>query len=409
MTDIFLQEPERLKGQPKNTIADLVAARGVLVPQRFANLDEALASGKPIIARSEHAVEYAGPSGLFESFVITEEKIVEARQWFAEKGVSPSVDNVLKLKRKDQKEYAYIRAVLAQIGDKKTPEIFAQMVEAQRHFYFPKSFSQLTGIEMRSLISGLSFSFWENLGGLNRTMVADSAVRERYHLFSTIKQEGRFFHNYSIYDNGDILIDRVNRLTPEMRDDLPRIIDFYEEIRSVEGFDPNHCPLIEFQTVNGENYFLQYHRTRDFEEAKHSLDREPRDGEVKASLVRGATAPEGLTVNTSCYYRDFVLEDEEASLDLHLNLGFTELMARRRRVQFYWGDAEEMAFNSFSKSHLQRSTVFKPELFVAFDAEALLQDSEREILRYQTEKTGSPAGIPLHVVSDGRRAYVKRG
>ncbi len=410
MVDIFLQEPDRLKGKPKNTIADLVEARGISVPQRYASLDDALASGRPIIARSEHPVEYAGPSGLFESFILTEENINHARQWFSERGTEPSVDNITKLKKDDQSSYAYIQAILAQVGERTTPTILAQMTDIQKHLYFPKSFADLTGTDMNQLLSGLSFSFWENLGGLNRVIVADSAIKGRYHLFSTGKVDGRFFHNYSIHDNGKVLIDKIVPLTQEMLDDVPKVIAFYEEVRQMDSFDQNHCPIVEFQTVEGKHYFLQYHRTREFRDAGFFLEREPLDGEVKADFVRGATPSEGLTVNTAFYYRDFVLADEEASFDIHYNLGFTELMARRRMVQFFSGDVEKLALHSACKLHLQKSKVFKPELFVAVDDIKQLFDGDEILSRIykQTQETGISARIPLHVISDGRTAYVKR-
>ena len=68
IADYYLQNPPQ---QPKREIAEYVESQGILVPRRFANLQEARASGLPLIARSEHPQDYAGASGIVESRVIT--------------------------------------------------------------------------------------------------------------------------------------------------------------------------------------------------------------------------------------------------------------------------------------------------------------------------------------------------
>src|SRR5688572_21954529 len=73
--DYFLDNPPL---QPKSEIADYVEACGILVPKRYVNLKEALASNKPFIIRSEHPQDYAGASGVLESIDIGKDKIEEA-------------------------------------------------------------------------------------------------------------------------------------------------------------------------------------------------------------------------------------------------------------------------------------------------------------------------------------------
>ncbi|MBS3095869.1 hypothetical protein J4480_00345 [Candidatus Woesearchaeota archaeon] len=69
--DYYIQNPERLQGQPKRTIADYVEQNGVLVPRRFDSLAEARKSKKAILLRSEHPQDYDGISGLLDSFQLS--------------------------------------------------------------------------------------------------------------------------------------------------------------------------------------------------------------------------------------------------------------------------------------------------------------------------------------------------
>ena len=73
MIDYYLEDTTRLNGQPKRTISDYVESQGVLVPRRFATLEEARRSRVKVIARSEHEQDYDGVSDLGESFVLSKD------------------------------------------------------------------------------------------------------------------------------------------------------------------------------------------------------------------------------------------------------------------------------------------------------------------------------------------------
>ena len=75
--DYYLEDIARLEGQPKRAIADYVEQNGILVPRRFASLQDARASGLPIIARSEHPQDYAGASGILKSLLLYKEEYVD--------------------------------------------------------------------------------------------------------------------------------------------------------------------------------------------------------------------------------------------------------------------------------------------------------------------------------------------
>ncbi|HRN69752.1 MAG TPA: hypothetical protein PLS49_01090, partial [Candidatus Woesebacteria bacterium] len=147
----------------------------------------------------------------------------------------------------------------------------------------------------------------------------------------------------------------------------------------------------------------------DFHPTEFELTREPEDTEVVGSFVRGATPPEGIICDTRYWYgEDYKIKDEDASFDFHWNFAFTELMLRRRKVQFIPRNMNELALETYDR-HLAKSKLFKPKVAIGIDRGEL----HRKILYdYDTSKKSSrinPKTVhsQLQVVSDGRKAYVK--
>jgi hypothetical protein len=171
---------------------------------------------------------------------------------------------------------------------------------------------------------------------------------------------------------------------------------------------------------DGENrYFLQYHRGRDFTPATFILERNLEEGEIEADFVRGITGPEGIIGETGMWYVDGGLSgelpNEEASFDFHFNYIFSELMAPRRNLQFLVAnDFSHLALKTVDM-HMQKSKLFKPQVSV-FIEEDKIEKVFSEIDINNTEKTLRSFGVQgfseikvkMFVISDGRKAFVKR-
>ncbi|MCA9486282.1 MAG: hypothetical protein KC548_01400 [Nanoarchaeota archaeon] len=408
MDDVYLQNPELLKGQPKKTIGDYVEKKGILVPKRFTSLEEALESNLRFLMRTEGLFEYEGVSGLLESHTISPEIIRNAKI---------NDEKRKKIGRDPVGEFQRENKILREIKDTPSKETEEQLFALKETTI--KEYCRLLGIDPHEFKQGLSFSYWQVITGCNRTMIADSAIEGRYHLFSTFDKEiyprddSFFRHNYTIFENGKIIQSGpYNNLVVEELNKIPKFIEFYETIRKLPHFDPNNCPLLEFQTdIEGKIYFLQYHRTRDFRQATFSLDRQAREDERVADYVRGATGPEGIIVNTSLSYPfPFQLYDEEeASFDKDPNWIFSETMTRRRLVQFQSGGFERIAIGSSSSQHLPRSKLFNPLLSIGIDErKKKFFSKEEENYHNERAESGKVSTIPLRVISDGRKAYVSR-
>lgn len=383
MSDHYLEDRTRLKGQPKKTIADYVEQNGMLVPRRFSSLNEARASGLPILVRSEHPQDYDGASDLLFN---TDLKNVLEKSDITEENLK--IELLKKEGPHDPKWYIYV-------------------------------YCSLLGLDESKFIDELSFSFWEKLSGYNRTVVADSSIKGRYHITTDIVRE---LENYTLFENGRILISAADKLTHELEERLKGLIELYEQIRNLDRFDKNHCPLLEIQTIDGKNYFLQYHRTRDFNQAKFELDRDPKDDELEALFVRGATSPKGIECKVTItnpdpnmllrkytpYDKWRLPEIEDGSFDNHYNLMFSEIMVRKRKIQIINGTSSESVLWQTIVKHISRSKLFKPEVSIVIDRNSIVSENEFSKIEETAKKTKENQYINLYVISDGRRAFVKR-
>ncbi len=382
----YLEDPARLESQPKRAIADYAEQKGILVPRRFSSLKEAKASGLPIIARSEHIQDYNGVSGLLRS--PTTEKLA-------------NIESEEELKEK----------ILAEPKN-----------GTSQH----RQYCLILNLDEKKFKEEVSFSYWELLKGYERVIIADSAIPRRYHIMTSESyQEEKPLCNYALVEDGRIIKEFITPLPDELKAGLENLIGLYESVRTLSRFDSNHCPIIEAHTFIGKNYFLQYHRARDFEPAQFTLERALQEGEVEVPFVRGVTAPEGMDCKVTVYYawqyawgngrderNEMILEskkEEEGSFDLHYKKAFSELRVRKRKTQIITMKRDlEWELLKFVIKHNDRSKLFKPQVSLILKADKIVND---EIIRKcadLTMRTGKNSYLNFHITSDGRRAFIRR-
>ncbi len=359
--------------QPKREIGGYVESKGILVPRRFESLEDARKSGLAILARSEHPQDYSGASGIIPSF---------------DPNNSTEEFDVREFKR------------------------FGSM--CFKDFLYLNEFCHLMGLDKTRFLGELSFSYWERLEGYNRTIAADSSVEGRYFILTRGRGEGiPNVKDLTIYEKKGLISRGMFKLTDELRNGVPDLIAAYEAVRNLPNFNPLHCPIMEFQTVGPRNYFLQYHRAREFEAPTFNLERDREPGETEAILVRGVT-PEGeIMKRVTAYYENTPhvhacwnmrpLKYEEGSFDNHYNYVFGEVMVRKRDVQV--DTSENLTGLAWSlKNHLTFSQMFKPGMFVSlnFDNALWLREINLHLKQLRNE-TGQAQYIDMHFVSDGRK------
>lgn len=249
--------------------------------------------------------------------------------------------------------------------------------------------------------------------GVNRTVIADSSIPNRYHVITAYDDRSS---NYTIVENGVISEysnPQLRPLTPELRAGLLKLVELYETIRNLDRFDPNHCPIMEFQTVDGKDYFLQYHRTRDFSPATFELKRDRMDGEIEAFFARGATQSQGRIYRTAVVpLRDTLPASEEGAIDYDgYDFIFSELVVRRRALQFVPHDGKRTVYHTLSdvsSGHECRSKIFKPEVSLLVHLDQLVTSDEWRQAFKKVDTEGQPMVINFFVISDGRRAVFRR-
>lgn len=393
--DYFLAHPPK---QPKREIAEYVASHGIKIPPIFADLREALRSGQPVLVRSEHPQDRAGSSGVVDSLLINPQELStfylrDSSDW-----------KEFFKRRQPNLKSRLIEATAMQAGSLPQTEVEKRI--GGLSFYSINGYCKFNGIGRSDFMKDLSFSYWQALPGINRAVIADSAIKGRHHILSYGQdmRQGFFVlrnHAYYIIENGQVTEGDNYKFPKESDSMYQSVIDFYESVRSLPKFNPNHCPIMEVQTVNKKHYFLQYHRTRDFQAADFVLDRPAGEGEMEAVFVRGVTPSEGMSVTVGVHYDALMPKpEEEGAMDFWPNRQLIEAFVRNRKLQII--DAKDMF--SDDPGHRQRSLLFKPQLSIA------LERDQRDLLKAginYSEENPQPM-FQVEVVSDGRKAYIKR-
>jgi|GEM_PF-1190740 hypothetical protein len=424
--DYYVEDPSRLKGKPKLTIGDYVESAGIpglYVPRRYATFRTAkreVENGGTVLFRNEHECEYDGPSGLGRSIKID----------------SDGLKNI-KMPKKGNDEHEILRITFS------------------AHLGY-SLYCELMGIDFTKFSKNFTFSYWEYIPGTNVTVVADSSIADRYHVMI----DGKIKHYYAIVEGGKIAYDfsdyvsqnsNMNPLTPEMAEAAIRITAVYEQIRNLGNFNPLQCPIMEFKIGNdGKDYFLQYHRTRDFCQSTFTLD-DPKPGWIETIFARGATpTSEGRIVRTGLkyYWSEMCHENSKIEFDklraieqgskYQGNNTYNEIQARTRLLHIvdpfprcnlpkldrslkaserlrgqsdaFIEEYKRAICVKLSKvvcGHSTRSVLFKPEVSViqniAENVGSRLMDEIHNIV----DEKKTAYFVDLHVVSDGRRAFVK--
>jgi len=256
-----------------------------------------------------------------------------------------------------------------------------------------------------------SFTAWEHLEGYNRKVIADSSVANRWHIL-TLGKPGVPLVNYSVFDEKEGLSNfyknHQSKLNSKLKNSLQTLIETYETIRKLEAFDPLHCPVMKFQTVESKHYFLQYHRTRNFSESTFTLERKPNSDELEVAFVRGATKDEeGIICKALVQKKNRKVVIEESLVSQIYNPIYLETTANQRKLDVLENlNGLTGAFQGIVNGHDGTTRLFKPQISVILDS----MEQFRFIIPTGTFslKNKKDKYFTLGVVSDGRKAYLKR-
>jgi hypothetical protein len=434
-TDWWLSNPESVT-MPKLHIADYAESQGIAVPRRFATAEEArefALSGGSVIMRSEHPEDYDGPSGLTESHILSLATVRAAQEVDAmftvsnlEHEISNSQDRAVWSPASmgepgtAQLTDLILRDAIEGIGETIT---INRLRRLERFSDKVSRYAMLTRRRTPQYLDALNYSYWEQVPGLNLTVVADSAIDDRYHIFGHSRNEAGRIENHVWHVSNEAgesvrSEDYHQLMSPDL---LQNVVQTYETVRNLPRFDSNHCPLMELQVdLSGIIWFLQYHRSRDYKAADHELqdrDYPEAEGWHKADAVRGSiSSPQ--TLEMALWYpkqygyswSEYPLpETEDASTDWHYNFGLTELLTRRR-TSFITAYSLDDHYQALSVAHGPRSRWFKPVVAFACNDQGLSSFIPEEVTKAVSDsvhRKNIMARVVIDLATDGNIGFIR--
>lgn len=429
--DQFLQERPL---QPKRAIRKYFREKGWNTPHDYETLAEAMMSWEEFILNSEHPQEYDWISGLAESYRVNPREIIEFRKTMSWEELSSLPEIPYNMNSLEKKETVF--EILLRIWFISEKEIFNALMRIdERNFqdYADKLWLNLEGVLLEQ-----SFSISEYIEGINHIVIWDADIDWRYYIISTftkIKDGNKTEYldviivneNWIIFDNWWFSSQNGDKKITQIKDrrifNHNTLICEYEWIRKLLKFDAKHFPIVELHTAfeDGKTYDLQYHRCRDQSSGNKLfiLDRDTEKWEIETTFFRWVTWPEWIVVSTTMYYPGswkkvkFSLFDyEEASFDTHHDYIFTEIMSRKRSVNFkdMWYSDDKTNLLGLN-GHIAISSFFKADLFVWIKGswlEEMFPDEVLSMIRKISDSTGIPYQFDIRVISDWKRCFVKR-
>ncbi len=381
--------------QPKKMIGEYVERSGFKVPKRYESLSDALGAvrqGATIVMRSEHPLEYDTFSGLLDSYRIDTETLL-----------------------REDKEF--IKAIKS--GASEEDILFIAKHEGLSRVPI-KRYLELTGKSFGEYHNEMSFSFWEYVPGRNIAVVADDAIDGRYHITS-YGTEGRGGALGGIFDNDGKPFIAADAAADSLSEDLSlntisQLISTYEDIRALPRFNSRQCPIMELQLGDdGTVWFLQYHKarpSRPHSDRLDPLDYPAQEGWLKAQAVRGAIGS-FVTLQTAIWYPDGYkpsLDGDDASFDMHYDVGLSEFLARQRAAYFSEHGARNLYRNMADGGHELRSRWFKPSGSLTIGRAAydqLVPEDKKGALAFLVFGKNIMGRFAIDVASDGLTGYVR--
>jgi len=391
--------------QPKKEIGAYVGG----TPLIYDSFRDAWDSGQEFMMRDEHLRAFAGPSGLGRTLLVDTHK----RSLLAQMRDEPESKYGIGYRSLFGRNPFIHQAIAQCLAGKISPsemekKVFKWTGDKDRwEIYF-----EMMGYESEKELEKASYSYWEYIPGFNHTIVADSGIQHRWHLMTvnhTLKPQSLGSRPWE--EPNGVIYSFPDPITDAIPESPGKLVEWYEEIRNKDRFNPQQCPIVEAQTSIDKGkinrYFLQYHPTQLFKETNFSLKGHPSEDEIEAVFVRGATTlPEGLTMEVAIYENDNRKKfHAPASYDANcVGHHVSELaLPEIRKLQILTADTVPNLIDGIlATNHVLLSKLFYPEI-------SLVLPLSREFHRkaFEARLNKNPLKCVIQVISDGRRAFVK--
>ena len=206
------------------------------------------------------------------------------------------------------------------------------------------------GIDFGSFPKESSASFWQVIEGIKITVIADSAVPERFHILSN-------YRPYAMVDAG-----KINKLSTfrQIYPRIPQITAFYSKVQDIFCDGKMHVPIVEAMVTDKGIYFLQFHPGRDFSPADFRVDWPLRKGEIRVPFVRGRTeSKEYATTTMSLRGSKLDLQPGEGAFQLGM---YGDNISRTLPLFIRSQGAQLAAFPQGKERHDTVAYLYKPQV-----------------------------------------------
>ncbi len=322
--------------QPKAHIAFVLGYDRLLL-KNSRQVQEAIASGKTVLFRSEHAKEVHDFSGIFNSIEVNSERVEQALRLFPQRvttverltGVrySPelhgsqyeyllqkSADGFIQVLQRDIHEAAFILAcagfdytypskdVRRQYTERELMRLFQDTHRPPSlHAQVLNTYCEHWGLNPEHILSGLSFSPWEKLRGKIVSMQKDPHIAGRYHVIMLGTGSARGGSRYTIEDGMVAVSSDSPQITrKDMNKTIAReLIKTYEDALN-KAHLTHAAPILECIVDAKQVTPVQLHMSRLLElvtpfEIPESITKEG-SGWEKAQFVQGVTPVRGIGI-----------------------------------------------------------------------------------------------------------------
>ncbi len=365
--------------RPKESVADYVEnelawdldmQKLLRVPRRFKDLTEVLATPVENVPmfyiRSEDNQAFAGMSGVFPTWIVYRDK-PEAWKLFVYTGGWSSL-------------------TFNSDSSEKILDYYNEEVHRIKQEF-----------GLQSIKTG--FSIWEWIKGNNYCLVADTWSQNAFYVYDLNWFWDPTTHiSWEDWDNEEIRI--------------------YNWIRSRNLFPAWNCPIIELAEKDGVWYFLQYLKTQNTQYADFNINEIPKDY-IEADFIRGITPSWGieLTIYNAHHYHE---ESRPSPTWFYVTNGTNkhpqfrfdiERMTSEVDVVLLWATDEWIdnygGILNVALYHYGRSMIHKPKLFlILWKSGWYSRDGKFD--QVTPRNTEEWISIVVHIISDGKRAIIKR-
>lgn len=374
--------------QPKREIAEYVASEWFRIPKVYDNLEEAQESGEDYVVRSEHPWHYTSRDESFESYCIFPEN-------------SKNRLRLIQEEKKRQERRRHMPTVL-------------------------RSFERKYWKTYEEFYKNAGYSYWKFIEGTNHYIIEDQDVSGRFYIFSDVyKKKKKYKRILSIIERNEVYSfqgyyrehdtwkyaffdsDSIEEISG--RCISVWLEELYSQIKGLPNFDQSNCPVMEIQEDNeGDFYFLQYHRIKEnngISRPPFILNRSCEEWEEEIKCIRWVTPEAWRILEFKWWWEEF---DDKINIEwIDNEYGFADLLWKWMHFGIERIFKNDIFIEDFINGLLNKWSWGEKFTFWDLSWKEVSCYTVAHVVKIISYIQNEYFSIPIRLISDGRKAYVK--